>query len=95
MKLFGISIFPTKKFARLNKRYSLKTDDGKPFKLLKEEQCHEIIEVSNKASMVGGNVVDHLCKQIINMRRLCEQIVEEKNNTSSQNKIIKDIEQII
>ena len=95
MKIFGINIFPTKNFSRLKKRYSLKMDDGKPFKIIKEEQCHEIIDVSKKATMIGGNVVEHLCNQIINMRRLCEQLVEEKNNPNSQNKIVKDIERII
>ena len=95
MKIFGINIFPTEKFSSLQKRYSLKTDDGKPFRLIKEEQCHEIIDVSKKTTMIGGNVVEHLCRQIINMRRLCEQLVEEKNNADSQNKIVKDIERII
>tara|TARA_R110002020_G_scaffold846_4_gene4194 strand:+ start:433 stop:720 length:288 start_codon:yes stop_codon:yes gene_type:complete len=95
MKIFGINIFSAQKFSRLKKRYSLKMDDGKPFRLIKEEQCHDIIDAAKKATMVGGNVVEHLCKQIINMRRLCEQIVEEKDNPNSQTKIVKDIERII
>ena len=99
MKLFGLelgSLFE-KAFPSLKKEYSLQTEDGKPFRLMKQEQCYELIDVSEKASMIGGNIVEHLCKQLINIRLLSSQLVDSQNegNSRAVRAIIKDLEKII
>lgn len=95
MNIFGIRFLSKSLFGSLDKRYSLKTDDDKPFKLMLESQLHEITKVSSQSNMVSGNVVEHLCRQLINTRRICEQIAEEKDNPRNLIKIAKDVEQII
>lgn len=95
MRIFGINFLSKNIFGSLDKRYSLKTEDDKPFKLMLESQLHQITETSLQSSMVSGNVVEHLCRQLINTRRICEQIVEEKDNSRNLIKIVKDVEQII
>jgi hypothetical protein len=99
MKLFGLklgSLFE-KIFSTLKKEYSLKTEEGKPFRLIKQEQCYEIINASKKSSMIGGNIVEHLCKQLINMRLLSVQLVDSQNENNSKavRAIIKDLEKIV
>jgi len=95
MNIFGIKFLSKKLFGSLDKRYNLKTHDDKPFKLMLEGQLHEMIEVSQQSNMVSGNIVEHLCNQLINTRRICEQIAEEKENPKNLTKIAKDVEQII
>lgn len=99
MKLFGLELgsLSEKIFSSLKKEYSLQTEDGKPFRLMKQEQCYEIIDVAEKASMIGGNVVEHMCKQLINIRRLSSQLVDSQNkgNSRAVRAIIKDLEKII
>ena len=95
MSIFGFKFLSKNLFRSLDKRYSLKTHDNKPFKLMLESQLHQNIEVSSESNMISGNVVEHLCNQLINTRRICEQIVEEKDNHKNLVKIAKDVEQII
>ena len=99
MKLFGLELgsLSGKIFSSLKREYSLQTEDGKPFKLMKQEQCYEIIDVSKKSSMIGGNIVEHLCKQLINIRLLSSQLVDSQNegNSRAVRAIIKDLEKII
>tara|TARA_Y100000310_G_C20369694_1_gene662946 strand:+ start:156 stop:455 length:300 start_codon:yes stop_codon:yes gene_type:complete len=99
MKLFGLELgsLSEKIFSPLKKEYSLKTEDGKPFRLMGQEQCYELIDVSEKASMIGGNIVEHLCKQLINIRLLSSQLVDSqsKGNSRAVRAIIKDLEKII
>jgi hypothetical protein len=99
MKLFGLnlgSLFE-KISPSLKRQYNLETDEGKPFRLMRKEQFYEIIDISKKASTIGGNVVEHLCKQLINIRLLSEQLVssQNENNFKATKAIIKDLEKII
>ena len=64
---------------------------------MKQEQCYQIIDVSQKAPMITGNIVQHLCEQLINIRLLSLQLVDsqKKNNASAVRSIIKDLEKIV
>jgi len=99
MKLFGLELgsLSEKIFSPLNKEYSLTTEDGKPFRLMKQEQYYEIITLSKKAPMISGNIVEHLCEQLINIRLLSLQLVDsqKKNNSRATKTIIEDLEKIV
>ena len=64
---------------------------------MKQEQYYEIISMSKKAPMISGNIVEHLCEQLINIRLLSSQLVDsqKKNNSRATKAIIKDLEKII
>ncbi len=95
MSIFGIKFLSRNIFGSLDKRYSLKTHDDKPFKLMGESQLRQITDVSSESNMISGNIVEHLCDQLINTRKICEQLAEEKDNPKNLTKIAKDVEQII
>lgn len=95
MSIFGIKFLSRNIFGSLDKRYSLKTRDDKPFKLMGENQLRQITDVSLESNMISGNIVEHLCEQLINTRKICEQLAEEKDNPKNLTKIAKDVEQII
>ena len=99
MKLFGLELgsLSEKIFSPLNKEYSLTTEEGKPFRLMKQEQYYEIITLSKKAPMISGNIVEHLCEQLINIRLLSLQLVDsqKKNNSRATRTIIEDLEKIV
>lgn len=98
MKLFGLELgsLSEKIFSPLNKEYSLTTEEGKPFRLMKQEQYYEIISMSKKAPMISGNIVEHLCRQLINIRLLSKQLVDSQNKNDSKaiKIIIQDLEKI-
>lgn len=93
MKLF--EFFKKKDHKSLDKKYSLKTEENKPFKFMEESQLHQVIEISKESNMIGGNIAEHLCSQLVNARRMLEQTVEHKDSPKSLRKIIDDIEQFV
>ena len=94
MSIFG-SLF--KKKFKFEKRYSMKSFEGKPFKIFKIEDLHRIKDIGIKSDMIQGNVLQFMSENLINVRHVCEQLVEAQDNKdySSVQSIIKDLKKMI
>ena len=94
-----MSIFDSlfKRKSKFEKRYSMKSFEGKPFKLFKIEDLHRIKDIGTKSDMIQGNVVIFMSENLINLRHVCEQIVEAQENKDygSVQSIIKDIKKML
>lgn len=77
------------------KKYIRQTLAGKPFRLFGIEQLRQIQEISQTSNMIGGNVVLTLSENLENIRHLCEQVCENKDNNKALQEIISDLEKML
>ena len=75
----------------------MKSFEGKSFKLFKKEDLHRIKDIGTKSDMIQGNVLIFMSENLINLRHVCEQIVEAQENKDygSVQSIIKDIKKML
>ena len=75
----------------------MKSFEGKPFKIFKIEDLHRIKDIGIKSDMIQGNVLQFMSENLINVRHVCEQLVEAQDNKdySSVQSIIKDLKKMI
>ena len=94
MSMFD-SLFKRKR--KFEKRYSMKNFEGKPFKVFKLEDLHRIKDIGTKSDMIQGNVLIFLSENLINLRHVCEQVVEAQENKDHDGvqSIIKDIKKML
>ena len=94
MSIFG-PLF--KKKPKIEKRYSMKSFEGKPFKIFKFEDLHRIKDIGIKSNMIQGNLVQFMSENLINIRHVCEQLVEAQDNKDYDNikLIVKDIKKML
>ena len=77
------------------KKYIQQTLAGKPFRIFGIEQLRQIKEIAQTSNMIGGNVVFTLSDNLENIRHLCEQICENKDNDRALQEIIADLEKML
>tara|TARA_R100000808_G_scaffold5713_1_gene17190 strand:+ start:27885 stop:28157 length:273 start_codon:yes stop_codon:yes gene_type:complete len=78
-----------------NKKYIQQTLAGKPFRIFGIEQLQQIKDIAQTSNMIGGNVVFTLSDNLENVRNVCEQICENKDNNKALQEIISDLEKML